>query len=362
MDVQTKLKQLIQFNEGIFEDSKVVMLNSLRDLWSNTQVLKGIRILHNIPLTFETLMKLESLLAGGAELTVTHTKFIPTSPSSEIVTLLDKLGITYIEHHKDIQGEFDIALDCCAEVLEMNNVRIKKGIVELTQSGGSIYQQAKAPFPVINVDDSHLKKLEGMYGTGESFLRAFKELTKESIANKLFIVFGFGKVGKGIVKYLAKETRLMVVVDSSEDKLKMAKQMGYEIVHSSDVKRIKEFCKEAFCLVTATGQKHALSEMLNNNDCAHAYVANMGASDEIGPAINHERVLCNKAPINFSLEHPTRIHFLDAVFYAHNLGAQIILENNLSPGCHAYPSYLDDLIIKLWNKENPIDISDIYAA
>ncbi|KTD78809.1 NAD-binding protein [Legionella waltersii] len=362
MDVQTKLMQLIQFNEDVFKDSKVMMLNSLRELWLKTQALKGIRILHNIPLTYETLVKLESLQASGADLTVTHTKFIPVSPKSKIIDLLHKLGITYIEHHKDIQGEFDVALDCCAEVLEMNNVQIKKGVVELTQSGGNIYQEANTSFPVINVDDSHLKKLEGMYGTGEAFVRAFKELTGESIENKRFIVFGFGKVGKGIVKYLAKETNNIVVVDSSEDMLKVAKQMGYETVFFSDDEKLKKFCREAFCLVTATGQKHVLSEILNNDDCTHAYVANMGASDEIGPAINHKRVLCNKTPINFSLAHPTRIHFLDPVFYAHNLGAQILLENNLSPGCHAYPSYLDDLIIKLWNKDNPIDINDIYAS
>ena len=37
----------------------------------------------------------------------------------------------------------------------------------------------------------------------------------------------------------------------------------------------------------------------------HAFVANMGAHDEIGDNFKGENILCDKSPINFSLDHPT---------------------------------------------------------
>lgn len=362
MILQSNIDHLITHNKHIFPNHNAFMLQNLYSLWGKTKPLQGTKVLHNIPLTYETLVKLESLLVAGADLTVTQVKFVQSSPPPDIVTLLDQLEINYIESHEEIAGEFDIALDCCAEVLCMPNVKITQGIVELTQSGGAIYKNANLPIPVINVDDSNLKKLEGMYGTGESFVRAFKEISNESIQDKLFMVFGFGKVGRGIVKYLSQHTPYIVVIDKCLETVNAAKMMGYTALHNSEQERIIEFSKEAFCLVTATGEEFALSNLLNSVHCPQAYVANMGVADEIGSAFNHNKVLCQKTPINFTLKHPTLLHFIDPIFYAHNLGAQLLIENHFSKEYHAFPTYLDDLIIKLWNKYHPIDISDIYTC
>ena len=102
------------------------------------------------------------------------------------------------------------------------------------------------PFPVINVDDSNLKKLEGMYGTGESFVRAFKERTGQSIHNQSFMVFGFGKVGRGIVKYLLRETPHITVVDQSEKQLSDAKKWGLMLCMSLKPRLFKILLKTCF--------------------------------------------------------------------------------------------------------------------
>ncbi|KTC81396.1 NAD-binding protein [Legionella brunensis] len=354
------LSSLTQHNLEIFPNSRAQLLNDLRNQWIKSKPLAGIKLLHNIPLTYETLVKLESLLAAGANLTVTHTQFLEKSPATNIVTFLNKLGLTYIEKHNEIKGEFDIALDCCAEVVNMPNVKIRRGIVELTQSGGELYKQMTTPFPVISVDESNLKKLEGMYGTGESFVRAIKEQSRQSISEQHFMVFGFGKVGRGIVKYLRRETPYITVVDKSKEQLRKAEELGVKVLHASQISMIKERAKEAFCLVTATGEPQALSHYLTAEDCPQSLIANMGASDEIGSGFNNNQILFSGMPINFSLKHPTLLHFIDPIFYAHNLAAQLILENNYAPGYHPFPTYLDDLIVKMWNAYNPIDISDIY--
>ncbi|WED41864.1 NAD(P)-dependent oxidoreductase [Legionella cardiaca] len=350
---------LFQHNLEIFPATQAKLLNDLRVQWNKTKPLTGIKLLHNIPLTYETLVKLEPLLVAGAELTVTNTKFLG-QPLTTIVSLLNRLGIQYIEKHENIKGTFDIALDCCAEVMDMPHVTISRGIAELTQTGGERYKQANTLYPVINVDESNLKKLEGMYGTGESFVRALKEKIGEPLKNRHFLVFGFGKVGRGIVKYLLKETPYVTVVDKSQEQLRKAEALNVEILHISQIETIKICAKKAFCLVTATGEPDFLSRYLTAKDCSQAIIANMGASDEIGSNFSNDNVLCSRMPINFSLQHPTLLHFIDPIFYAHNLVAQLLLENNYSPGYHPFPSYLDDLIIKLWNAYNPIDISDIY--
>ena len=138
--------------------------------------------------------------------------------------------------------------------------------------------------------------------------------------------------------------------------------MGINALHVSQTALIQNTAKNVFCLITATGQHHVLSQWLSSAICPQALIANMGVADEIGPNFTNEKILCDRMAINFSLKHPTLLHFIDPIFYAHNLGAQLLIENKPVPGYHPFPSYLDDLIIKLWNEYYPMDISDIYFS
>jgi adenosylhomocysteinase len=174
------------------------------------------------------------------------------------------------------------------------------------------------------------------------------------------MVFGFGKVGRGIVKYLLKETRFITIVEQSLEYVSHAKKMGINGLHVSETDKIQHCAREAFALVTATGQMNILSTYVNPKHCPNAYIVNMGAEDEIGEGFQHEKILYQRKAINFSLKHPTLLHFIDPIFYAHNLSAQLLMENTLAGGYHAFPTYLDDLIIQLWNAYYPMDISDIY--
>ncbi|CEG60227.1 NAD(P)-dependent oxidoreductase [Legionella micdadei] len=358
--MQPNLALLKDFNQTIFQEKRSALLDRLTAHWQRNNPLKGIKILHNTPLTYETLVKLESLIAAGAELTVTHTAFTPVPPEEKILSTLRQAGINVILSHRDVQDDFDIALDCCAETLEMEKVRVLRGIVELTQTGGEKYKRMSLDLPIINVDDSNLKKLEGMYGTGESFVRAIKEITGEEIVNKSFVIFGFGKVGKGIVRYLLRETPHISVIESSQIQLNQAKKLGLITIPFSDAAQIRNHLREAFCIVTATGKANVLSQVVTQSDCQSAYIANMGTYDEIGDQIQTKKILCNKIAINFSLKHPTLLNYIDPVFYAHNVAAQLLLENQYENKYYPFPSYLDDLIIDLWKTQNCVDINDIY--
>jgi len=356
--MRSPLTGLSQFNQNHFTLKQTPLLNELTTHWLRDKPLAGQRILHNIPLTLETLVKLESLLAAGAELTVTHTQFAPFDAKPEAVRVLNELGVKTVLNHEDLSGEYDIALDCCAELYQLSNITIKKGLVELTQSGGNRLKTAKPDFPVINVDDSRLKNLECMYGTGEAALRALQELIPETIDNKPFTLFGYGKVGRGVAKYLSQVTKDITVIEACPEKLNLASEHGFKVLPANS--EIKSQLIESFAIITATGVRHLLRQQCELSELSHVYVANMGAEDEIGET-HHDNVLFNGAAINFSLAHPTLIHFLDPIFYAHNVAAETLLEMDLAPGYYPFPRTLDNLIIDRFKSLHDFDIEDIYS-
>ena len=59
----------------------------------------------------------------------------------------------------------------------------------------------------------------------------------------------------------------------------------------------------------------------------------MGVEDEFGPHIAPESVLNHKLTLNFILEEPTRLRYIDATMALHNAGAVYL------KGQHFPPSY-----------------------
>ena len=85
----------------------------LRDRWQKSKPLSGVRILHKIiPLTFETLVKLESIVAAGAHITVTHVGISGLQLNPEAIEVLKQAGVEFVQDHTALSGEYDIALDC----------------------------------------------------------------------------------------------------------------------------------------------------------------------------------------------------------------------------------------------------------
>ena len=82
-------------------------------------------------------------------------------------------------------------------------------------------------------------------------------------------------------------------------------------------------------VVTATGLKNALtlsavSAILANTK---AVVANMGVEDEFGELVPFTRVLNGKSPLNFVLEEPTHLKYIDTSLALHAaLGERLLLD------------------------------------
>lgn len=225
------------------------------------------------------------------------------------------------------------------------------GAVELTQTGSELYKKANCFYPVVSVDDSLLKFLETMLGTGDGFLRALMYKFGDDIYDKKFILFGFGKVGRGIAHSLMKFTDKIVAIDRNEESMDVALKCGIKYIDSTNREIITKELGDSSFIVCATGVKNLMTNFysFSKSDFNKAILINMGAYDEYGDNFSENEVLFGKKTFNFSISEPTAMKYLDPIFYAHNLGIELILSKRIGHGYNVFPDDLAREILKKWS-------------
>ncbi len=291
--------------------------------WSRTRPLEGLRILDATPLYRNTLGKFMALLAAGAELYVPWRSALPAAP--EVRAMLPQFGIRTAAKGDDF---FDIVLDCAGQC---NRLTPTLGTCELTRSGVARYERAH--FPVFLADSGRIKRLETVLGTGESFFRAMEKLGHNQMAGRRLVVVGYGKVGRGVVYYALKRGMKVTVADQLDKHAELP--AGVDFVSTLDTEDLNEAVLHAWCVVTATGHISALRRKLRAAEVTDAPVllANLGVEDEFGPEIAESRVLGNKKPINFILDEPTRMRYIETTMALHNACALELLTEDLPHKC-----------------------------
>jgi len=339
------------------DKSEVPFLLELRKRMKKEKPYKGLKILHNVPISLETACKVETLLLSGADVTIADNSLAPAT-KFKTLHILKEAGISVLSKHKDVVDDYDFCLDCGAEFVDI--IKPRKGIVELTRTGALIYSKRNLKIPVLSVDDSKLKSLETFFGTGDGFIRSFLMLTNEDIKNKNFVIFGFGKVGKGVVHFLKPYTKNITVIDIDPKALMSAKKLNLQAINLKEEQKVKKAIKNSFAIASATGVKHVISKSFKLKDkriFKGKYLANIGI-DEFGDMFADDEILYHKKwPINFALPDPTKMRYLDPSFYAHNIGPEIILSRKLQAGYHIFPDDIDNEILKQWQKHHKEDIS-----
>lgn len=318
-------------------------MHRMRQDWAATQPAKGLSVVHNIPLTATTLLKLDCLRAGGADLLVTSFSFCEPAPVA-----LDALAEAGIPFRKvqDIEGDFDVVMDCGAELL--HTCRGRLGAIELTRSGAIAYEKAAPDYPVVSVDDTRLKQLETCLGTGEGVYRAICDLAGRDLAGAHLVLFGFGKVGRGIAHYFKDTVDRITVVEMQAERLQVATSRGLTGVSADNKQDVEDLVVGADVVVTATGRAGVISDNYNPSAFRKgAILANAGAEDEYGDAFAPGELLFGKGPVNFSQAEPTRMQFLDPIFYAHNIA---LLDLLAEPKAGFYPlnRQADDKVMAEW--------------
>jgi len=309
------------------------LLAQYRD-WSRSRPLVGLRVLDAAPLFRNTLAKHAALRAAGADLTLVVSDAVPHDPAA--AARATAAGLRVLDAVACRREAFDIVLDCAGGLADLAP---RLGFVELTRSGVARY--AGSAKPVFVADAGRLKLIETALGTGDGLVRALRHLGHDDLRGWRCVVFGCGKVGRGIIRSLRAAGAEPVAVDDPA-----ALPVGLPGIDRHDAAAVTAALARAACVITATGVRHALhgrypaAAVLGSG----ALLVNMGVEDEFGPEIPEDRILNRNRPLNFILDEPTRMPYIDPVLALHNAGAVWLLDAS-QPGCAEPPPALEAAIL-----------------
>jgi adenosylhomocysteinase len=309
-------------------------LMSIREKYSATKPLEGVRITGSLHMTIQTAVLIETLVALGADVrwascnifsTQDHaaaaiaaknipvfawkgetleeywwcTKQALSFPDGKGPQLIvDDGGDATLLIHKGYAAENDpSSLDVEAgseeeaEVLKILKATLAedptkwhrtaeewKGVSEETTTGvHRLYQMKESGellVPAINVNDSVTKsKFDNLYGCRESLADGIKRATDVMIAGKVVVVAGYGDVGKGSAKSMKSYGARVIVTEIDPICALQASMEGFEVT------TMEEAVKEGNIFVTTTGNKDVITaeHMASMKD--EAIVCNIGHFD-----------------------------------------------------------------------------------
>ena len=365
--------------DDAYDVSEYPALAHYEQEWAETRPFAGLRVLAATPVFRNTLVQYRALLAGGAELSVgiaTGSDAGAEMPcDAGVVDLLQESGILVLNLKDVLDAEsrgqgFDLILDCAGQ---FSACHPRFGFVELTRSGVQFYEKCEKPVYV--ADSGIVKRIETSLGTGEGYVRALAQLGYGSdFVGKKFVVFGSGKVGQGIVLQLLRLAAIITVVtDTSRGANPFLEANGVPITDCRDIDAVASLVRDADFVVTATGVKGALdrTELAEALNESRAVLANMGVEDEYGPGVPCARVLAKKKPLNFILEEPTHLKYIDASLALHAaLGELLVREysddscQNKNAGPMDPPTELEQRILSLTMEDGLIgqEISEMLGG
>jgi len=300
--------------------------------WQTTPALTGKKILDATPVFRNTMVKYCALLAAGADLTVSVGQDIPCDP--EIVKLLPDFGIP-VADADTFNETFDAVADCAGRHKDISS---RCGYAELTRSGLEYYRNCSQP--VFSVDSGVLKRFETALGTGESFVRAMRELGLD-ISGKKLLVFGGGKVGSGTAYCAMRAGAEVTVADIARPVL----PDGVNFINANDTALVSSYIAASWCVVSATGLPGVLAPYVPALLSSQALIANMGVEDEFSPALPPERVLNRKQPLNFMLDEPTSLCYIDPSMALSNAALVQLISGHMPPGISLPPEPLENAIL-----------------
>lgn len=363
MDLQSILSSVL---DDVYEKNEYPALAALESEWAYTRPFDGLRVLVATPIYRNTMTQYRALLAGGATLLVGFSGM----NDPDVVDFLKDWGVSVVTPAEmldaESRGEFvDLVLDCAGPFAELHP---KIGFVELTRSGVQYYQNAKKP--VFVADSGIVKRIETSLGTGDGYFRALEKLGFDKNARgagenasaagfegQKLVVFGSGKVGSGIaLQGVRRGCAVSVVTDLKRFALSgneggansmpqtaansmpagdfsaVLEQNGVNVVDCHDYATVSTLIENADFVVTATGVKDALAapELQKSLLSTSAILANMGVEDEYGEAIPAEKVLNAKGPLNFILEEPTHLKYIDTSLALHAALAELLVQESKS--------------------------------
>lgn len=309
-------------------------LMAIRNKYSASKPLKGVRISGSLHMTIQTAVLIETLGALGAEVRWASCNIFSTQDNAAAAIakagysvfawkgetlreywwctdrcldfgngkgpqlIVDDGGDATIMIHKGYAAEKNASvldvkpggpdeaelLKYLGEVLKTspkrwhNVVKDWKGVSEETTTGVhrlyQMHEKGELLVPAINVNDSVTKsKFDNLYGCRESLTDGIKRATGVMIAGKVACVCGFGDVGKGSAQSLRAFGARVIVTEIDPICALQAAMAGYEVQTVEDTLGVADI------YVTTTGNKDIITIDHMSKMKDQAIVCNIGHFD-----------------------------------------------------------------------------------
>jgi len=309
-------------------------LMAIRDKYSKTKPLQGVRITGSLHMTIQTAVLIETLVALGADVRWASCNIFSTQDQAAAAIaeagipvfawkgeslkeywwctfqalsfadgkgpqlIVDDGGDATLLIHKGFAAEKNASLLNVTpesieegEILELlkttlvedpkkwhRTVADWKGVSEETTTGVhrlyQMFEKGELLIPAINVNDSVTEsKFDNLYGCRESLADGIKRATDVMLAGKVVVVAGYGDVGKGSAHSMRSYGARVMITEIDPICALQAAMEGFQVT------TMEEAVKFGNIFVTTTGNKDIITaqHMANMND--QAIVCNIGHFD-----------------------------------------------------------------------------------
>ena len=245
------------------------VLALIRARFEKERPLEGIRIAACLHVTTETANLVESLKAGGAEVSLCASN--PLSTQDDVAAALcEQSGVdvyaikgedneTYYRHIEAVLDKRpQITMDDGADLVSLlhrqraDQVSEVLGGTEETTTGvirlRAMAEDGALRYPIVSVNDADTKHLfDNRFGTGQSTVDAIMRSTNLLLAGRTFVVAGYGMCGRGVASRARGMGAHVVVTEVDPLPALEAAMEGYRVLPLREAARIGDV------FVTVTG-------------------------------------------------------------------------------------------------------------
>jgi adenosylhomocysteinase len=257
-------------------EQEMPVLRSIRQRFKKETPLRGLRLSACLHVTTETANLMETIKAGGAEVSLCASN--PLSTQDDVAASLVRLSKipvfaikgednkTYYRHINDaLSFRPHMTMDDGADLVSTLHTSKKNllgdiiGGTEETTTGvirlRAMAEKGVLKYAIIAVNDAYTKYLfDNRYGTGQSTVDGIMRATNRLMAGSVFVVSGYGWCGKGIAMRAKGLGAKIIVTESNPLRALEATMDGF------DVMPIKEAARSGDIFVTATGDVNVISK------------------------------------------------------------------------------------------------------
>jgi adenosylhomocysteinase len=257
-------------------DQHMPVLRRVRDLFTRTQPLKGVRLSACLHVTAETANLMRALKAGGAEVMLCASNPLSTQDATAAALVKhegvptfsirgENTKIYYRHLHQVLAQKPTVTLDDGADLVSLLHTdpayadqasQIRASMEETTTGVIRLRAMEKKgvlKMPVIAVNDADTKYLfDNRYGTGQSTLDGILRATSILFAGTTVVVAGYGWCGKGVAMRARGLGAQVIVTEVNPIRALEAAMDGYRVMP------MREAIREGEVFITLTGDTSIL--------------------------------------------------------------------------------------------------------